>query len=392
MALSLGLSYAEHREYLTTLASSHHIKVTVQILDNQHSVVSTVSHILMDGQVDANTVSASGDSIEVSRTCSLVFLDPKRTMTFDSASPASGALYLDRMIRVIYSVRCPSRWVDVPVFTGPVYKCDRDGDLVNVEAHGKEAYGLRESWDTATYDGTVVAAIRGLLTSYGETSRRWDLPSSVRRLVKPIVVARDSHAWLKAFVASAALDRVLYYDGRGIARCVPRPPKTSMVIRSGDGGMLLSDPQISFDTSALKNRVLVRGGIAIGSTANIRATATAPTTHPLSPWKIGLGTKPGYLVLIDENPDIRTVAVALARAKSLLAKFLLQQIDVAATCLPVPHMEPWDIVTMTTPHFTMDVRVNAFSLPLRQAGSSGTPMTFGYQKKLTAPRRAVRRA
>ena len=104
MSLVLALSAANHKIYLATLAARHDIKVTVQILDNQHAVKSTVTAILLDGQVDGIAVTLDG----VSRTCKLQFLDPTRTMTFDSASPAAGAMYLDRMIRVIYSVRCSS--------------------------------------------------------------------------------------------------------------------------------------------------------------------------------------------------------------------------------------------------------------------------------------------
>ncbi len=385
--LSLGLSYAEHVEYLETLASPHHIKVTVQILNNQHEVVSTVTNILMDGQVDAKTVLVEDDSVDVSRTCQLTFLDPSRTMTFDSDSPADGAIYLDRMIRVIYSVRCPSRWVDVPVFTGPVTKCDRDGDMVNVEAQGKERYGLRTAAATATYKGRTTTAIKELLEDYGETSKRWDVPVSTHRLVKTITVSGDSKRWVKAWKAAVALNRILYYDGRGVAHAVPAPTEPSTVIRSGNGGLLMSDPQISFDTEDMKNRVVVIGGRPAGASKAVSAVVNAPASHPLSPTRIGLGSKPGYERLLEKNSNIRTRAKAKARANKLLKKYLRQQVDVAATCLPIPHLEPWDIATVKTSRFNMDVTVREFSLPLRATAL----MTFGYQKKLTAPQRVVRR-
>lgn len=388
--MSLGLTFDEHAEYLDTLASSHEIKVTVQVLDNQHDVVSTVTHILMDGQVDAKVVELSedGDSIDVSRTCSLVLLDPSRSLTFDSDSPADGALYLDRMIRVIYSVRCPSRWVDVPVFTGPVTKCDRDGDMVNIEAQGKERYGLRTAGWTFTYSGVTTTVLGNILAAYGETSKRWDIPVSTHKLAKAITVARDSRRWAKAWSAAVALNRVLYYDGRGVAHAVPAPTKASIVIRSGNGGLLTSDPQVSFDTGELKNRVLVLGGKPAGSNTPLSATVNAPTTHPLSALKIGLGDAPGYEMLIEENTNLRTPAAVLARAKTLLAKFLRQQVEVSATCLPIPHLEPWDIATISTSRFNMDVQVGRFSLPLR----CEKLMTFGYQKNLAQPRRIIGRA
>lgn len=168
-----SLTAAQRATYTSTLATSHEIKVTVQILDNEHRVLSTVTAALLSGQVDGYTVWRDADGeIGMSRTCQMQFLDPGRSLAFDSGSPAAGALYLDRMVRVIYSVRCPGFWVDVPVFTGPVTKVDRTDDVVSVEAQSKEAFGQSEAYYPATISGTKIDALRILLTQMGESSSR----------------------------------------------------------------------------------------------------------------------------------------------------------------------------------------------------------------------------
>lgn len=387
--LALGLTADEHVEYLATLAGSHEIKVTVQVLDNEHRVLSVVTQILLDGQVDAKMVTVrNAEEIEVSRVCRLQLLDPTRTMTFDSASPDAGALYLDRMVRVVYSVRCPSRWVDVPVFTGPVIKCDRDGDIVNVEAHGKEEFGLGAAYSPLTLKGRKTDAIRTLLDRSGETARYVEIPASAENLTTALTVGRESKLFAKAFWVAASMNRRLFYDGRGIGRSVALSSKSVASISSGNGGLLMTDPQISFDTQNLVNIVRVVGGKPEGSKSAVVATEVAPSTHPLSPYKIGRNGKPRYLLQVYENTNLRTVAAARAAALTLLRQSLLQQIDVTYDCLPIPHLEPWDVVTVQTPNFNLAHQANSFSLPLRHDAE----MTIGYQRNLSKPRRPVRRA
>ena len=382
--LALGLTSANYKIYLATLAAPHDIKITVQILDNQHAVKSTVTAILLDGQVDGTSPKKDG----VSRTCTLQFLDPKRSMTFDSDSPTDGAMYLDRMIRVIYSVRCSFGWVDVPVFTGPVAKCDRDGDIVNVEAQGKESFGLGAAFNTATYKGYKTDAIKGLLGRSGESSKYWAIPVSKSRLTTAVTVGRESKLWEKAYNVGTSMNWILVYNGRGIADAGQVPTKAALSIRSGNGGLLMSDPQISFSTDDLINIVQVIGGKPKGSKTVVSWVQHAPNSHPLNPWKIGRNGKPRYLLLVEENPDLRSKAAVGVRAKTLLAQKLMQQIELTYTCLPIPHAEPFDIATVKTDHFNMSHRVYSFSLPLRHDAN----MTIGYTARLAKPRRVVRRA
>ena len=367
----------------------YEMKVTTQILTNQHKVVSTVSHVLLDGQVDAQSVRVSGGDIEVSRSCLLQFLDPQHSLAFDSDSPTDGALYLDRMVRVVVSVRCSFGWVDIPVFTGPVDAVDRDGDIVNVKALGKEVFGLRSAWESHNYKyGYKVKVLRSLLTRMGEVSKYIELPASRSRIPKTIAVSRETKLWVKAFALANSLDRHLFYDGRGVARAVRQGTKP---VATFDGSMLLSEPQVSFSTANLINAWIIKGGDPAGPKKIVSALVVAPRSSQLSPWKIGrdpVTGRGGFVTGREDNPNLRTFAKAIKRGKFLLDQSLLMGTEATWDSLPIWHLEPWDVVNLSTSSFSATVRVRKFSLPLR----ADAVMTCGYQKDLRKPRRVIRAA
>lgn len=372
--LSLGLPTTEAREFADLLARTCEVKTTVQILDNEHNIISTVSQMLMDGQVNG-TIPASG---EVSRTVTLTFLDPGGSLALSSNSPSDGAMYLDRMIRVVFSMR-GSRWFDTPVFTGPIIKVDRDGDFVTVEAHGKERFALGDAYSPGTRSGLKTTTISVLLGMSGESSRYISLPSSRQLLPKRLSIARDSQPWVLATKVNRSLTagRILYYDGRGVCRSVAKPSRSSFTV-SNTNGMLLSDPQISYSTDDMKNVVRVTGGKPKGSKTAVVGVAKAPSSSSMNAYRIGRNGKPVWRALFEENGDLRTTAAATAHARDLLEDYLLQVVDVTFTCLPIPHLEPYDLITVKTSAFTRVVRVKSFSMSLTTGA-----MTIGYQQKLT---------
>src|SRR5690606_5804143 len=96
LMLDLGLSSSQKKRFHALLASHHSIYIRLQIMDLEHGYLDDISDQLIDGQV---TVDASAD---VTRSLSLDLLDPRNTLHLDSDSPSAGALFADRMIRVIY--------------------------------------------------------------------------------------------------------------------------------------------------------------------------------------------------------------------------------------------------------------------------------------------------
>lgn len=378
---------AQRRIYNQTIRGAfggYDMKVTVQILTNNHAVVSTVSNVLMDGQVDVDVT----DKTQPSRKCLLQFLDPGHSLAFDSSAPTDGALYLDRMIRVIVSVRCSFGWVDVPVFTGPVTGVDRDGDLVNVNAAGKETFGLRSAWETHTFkSGRKWAVVVDMLTRTGEQPRYMQIPTTGGRIVKAISIGRETQLWVKAVNVEASRDRILLCDARGIARSVA---KTSKPVATFDGSNILSEPQISFSTDNLKNAIIVVGADPDGPKKPVSALVVAPRSHPLSPWKIGRGTqgRGGYLTFREDNSHIRTTPKAVARGQALLVEYLSMQTQATWDALPIWHLDGFDTVNLATETFSATVQVKKFSLPLRADAN----MTCGYQRDLRKPRRLMRSA
>jgi hypothetical protein len=378
-----SLTDVQRREYRATLARPHEIKVAVQVLSNDHAVLSTISHVLLDGQVDAQVVRRqSGEVDGVGRNVSLSFLDPRQSLSFDADSPADGAIYMNRMIRVVYSVRCPGFWVDVPVFTGPVVKVDRDGPVVNVEAHSKDAFAMGQAYTPSTYKGLKVDAFMGVMGRSGESSRYIERPATRERITGAMSVAAESRYWDRAFALMSSVDRLCYYDGRGVLRTPKRNYRPSIVVAAGDEGLLLSEPTVTYSTDDMKNAVWVKGGKPKGSKKAVSARVVAPSSHALSPYNLGRNGRPHYRLLVEENTNLRTNAKALSRARSLLRQHLAQEVDVAFDCLPIPHLEPWDVIRVKTDRFASDVPVYRFSLPLTARGR----MTVGHQRRVTAPR------
>ena len=112
--IDLGLTKAQDDAYRAALVTSHRIRTKVLVLDANEAPVKGLVPQVLSGAV---TVEASA---AVSRSLSMTLLDPNHKLTFDSASPADGALYADNFVQVTYGVETSLGWVDVPVFTGPV--------------------------------------------------------------------------------------------------------------------------------------------------------------------------------------------------------------------------------------------------------------------------------
>ena len=376
------------------LFGSYEMKTTVQLLNNQHGVISTISHKLLDGQVDGEAVVMRDGEVDVSMRCMLEFSDPQHTLSIDSNAPTDGALYLDRMVRVIVSVRCSFGWVDVPQFTGPITgPVNRDGDILSVKAAGKETFALRSAWETYHYKtGYNTSVLRGLLVRAGELTKYMELPSGTSRISKPITIGRETKLWNKAFALASSFNtpRILFYDARGVARTSPKVTKPVITFATGEGGLLTGEPQISFSVDNLKNAIIVKGGDPAGPKTVVSALVVAPKSHQLSPWKIGRSAtsgRGGYLTMREDNGNLRTFPKAIARGKALLDQFLLMGTEATWECLPVWHLEPWDIANISA-KFTGTVRIRSFS---RSFGPEPT-MTCGYTKDLRRPSRVMRSA
>jgi hypothetical protein len=382
--LALGLSAARYREYRATLCRSHEMKVTCQILTPEHRVVRTITESLEDGQVDVTTPRRDGDQVEVSRTASLVFFDPFGRLALDDTTPVDNAFYLNRMIRIIYSVRCSFGWVDVPVFTGPIVDVERDAEYVAVECQGKEVWALGSAVRTGVIKGTRHDVTRRLLARAGETSRYMDIPEGGSKT--SATIARDSKYWIKAWKLQAAAGRVLFYDGRGIAKARRKPTKAALTLRLGDGQLLLSQPRISYSVDdSIINYCRVTGRKPAKGKKRPVAVVVAPANHPLSPRALGRNGEPLYLTGdgagFVNSPDTKTDAGCYRIGKRTVEDSLMQHLEADIETYPIPDLEPWEVLQVNTSDVSVRIRVNQFTLPLVQRGD-GEPMSIGARKNL----------
>lgn len=380
---------ADYRAYLDALADPHSIRIDVAVLTLDGDEISRISPLVIDGQVD---VDADAD---VTRTLTVTFADPSHSLQIDSDSPDDGALYADRMLRVIYSVLVPalSDRVDVDVFTGPIVAIERDGPTVQVTGHGKEELALGWIWRPLTIKkgARKTDAIRTILsTRAGET--RFDVPDLAPRIPKAVALGRAAQAWPRCRAIARSMNRQLFYDGAGVCHLRIRPRRPVAVFRSGDPrrANVLSPVTWSHDFTQVMNTVWFKGGKPKGQKKAVEYAAVAPKGHPLSPIRLGRTNGDGdliprYLVHEASNDHVRSKAEAKRRAQALLDDLLLEVLDVQFTAIPFPHLDPLDVVRVETDDFAANVRVRKFSLPLGL--SQGQGMTVGYIDRVSRPNR-----
>lgn len=390
--LNLPLTVAEQRLYHEGLSKTHRVKTVVQILDTQHNVLGDVSSMLLDGQVDGEVVEvdprqdlAEVDDTSVLHTLNMSLMDPRHLLQFDSHTPADGAVYLDRMIRVYYCTFMPAmgRWVDCPIFTGPISDLDRpdNGYQVNIVAKSKDDLACGDADVAKTFKGQKVDICRDLLKLTGELDTYIDFPAVVAPAPKDVVLVRESKPWPKVYALGASMSRNPFYDGRGVARMADLGGK---VVFTFNGDNLTNFPSSNPSTDDLFTGVRVRAGTTSGSKSSIDVTVYADEIlldNPNSGTRLGRnGVKRNKILLIDD-PDIKTKAAAITRATTEMTDKLrtVNKIGVESFC--IPHLELWDLTDIVLPNFYAELRVKSFSKPIRV----GSRMTAGYNANVSSP-------
>lgn len=389
--IPLQLSAAERVGLRRTLSSTHTKRVMVGVHNLEGKPLRRLTPTVMDGTVN---VDATAD---VTRSLTMALFDPLHQLNFDSNSPDDGALFADRMIRVFSSRSGPylDDRISVPVFTGPIVDLDRDGPIVNIVAHGKEIFGLGAAHRTLTIPKKTkkTDAIRTILTELmGET--RLAIPDRATRLAEPVVVQGEDQPWKAALRIARSMNMQLFYDGRGTARLrrIPRRPVWEFTADRA-GATIVSRPVINYDMSQVKNLWVVVGRKPKGAKSPVRFAAIADRSHPLSPWRLGRNDVPRYLMGKETSDEYRSRAECRRRAEHLLEDSLRVAVDVAYDVLPVPHLDPGDLIRVVTADTTVEHRLKKFQYPLRvsSVGSQqGQPMSIGYWKETPVRRKKIR--
>ena len=387
----LGLREVEQKQYHALLQTHHTIDVRLQIMDLDHKHITDISARLLDGQTTFDAAAA------ITRATDLDILDPERALHLDKNSPAKGALFADRMIRVVYRIESPDQTqsFSVPTFTGPITRLDRNGALVEVECMGKEIRGLQPMWKTVTFKKglKVTTVIRRILTEImGET--KLAIPNLDRKLPKKVSIGGDKLPWQVAKKLARGLGYLLFYDGSGTARM--RRLDSSPVFTFKQGSCILTEPEIGYDINKVVNAVEVWGkvpkkGQKRRGKRRPHARRVAPKNNAFSPRNLGRkqadgNTVPLYLPLVIEDDSVRTDRAAKKLAREELKRGLLQNVEVAYDSLVIPHLEELDVVRTSTEKFAGRHRLVRFAVGY----SAGAVQTVGYVRNVRVGRRAAR--
>lgn len=387
--LPLDLTVTQRQDLLRALRGHHDMRAKLSILDLDGNYLSPLSHRLLSGQI---TVDSKAD---VSRVLTVTVSDPLASLTFDSDSPDDGAIYADRMLRAEYGVNVPELgWVDVPVFTGPVSKMDRQADVVSLEAQGKEVLAMGASWRPMTFrrNSRKSDVIRDVLTERAGEALL-DIPRMPDRLGRDLSLGRLDQPWPLCQRLARSMGMQLFYDGRGVCRLRTAPERAQVVFRDRTGGTVQSDPQISYQTEGLRNTVWVKGGVPKGRKKAVQTVVKAQRNHPLSPWRLGRTTngvlRPFHLVEVVEAGQIRSEREAERLGERTLKRFLRQAIDVSFDSWPTnPLLEPQDVSALETENMAMEFTVQQFTIPL----VASDVQSIGYIRRINTKRqRQMRR-
>jgi hypothetical protein len=405
--LSLGLSTADLRLFEQSLITGYNLRVTIQVLTLDHVYVSDVSDKLIDGQVNW------AFREEINSSLTLTLLDPDSAIGFDTQSPSDGALFADRMLRVVYSVFVDTTtatvssdaysdsysdnyqggvatsgfWVDVPIFTGPITAMSRDDAIVSIECQGKESLYKEPSmaWSARTYYKRykLTDTIRDVLgTKGGET--KFDLPEWSNNLPRDYSLKTETPLWdfIKAVVGPDVIQQV-WYDGRGVLRLRSTPATSAFTFTEAH---LTSVPKLKYNMDKIRNVALVKGGIPEGK-PQIIAIRHLPKADPASSYSLGRNGVPRPLAEVVDDSTLLTQADADARAAQVLAAIGIGNTDFDFDSLPIPHLEIGDNFQLSTRDVSMMIRVHNFSIPLK----AGSPQSNGTLRRLSSNRARIRR-
>lgn len=382
--IPLGLKDSEMTSLKKILRTSHRISIGVQVMDLSHNHVNDLSDKLIGGQVTID------GTAEVTRSLDLQLLDPLHQLKLDDDSMEDGSLYMTRMIRIIYNVQNIERTesYNIPIFCGPITRCDRQGFLVVVECQGKERLAMQSVWNGKTYKKGLkkTSVIRQILSSAGEASNRMDVPDLKEKkyqLRGNVSSNRKINFWNLAKKVASSLNRQLFYDGRGQCRLRIIPSKTAFTF---DETTMLSLPTVNYDAQDLKNAVEILGGKKKKAKKKIHYRLVAPKNHPFSPWKLGRNSTPRYLPETIEDDAIKSLKRARQVAKKTLKRLLVESIEVSFDSFAIPFLEEGDLCRFNSSIVSGTFRLQKMTIPLTAGGKS----SIGYLRRSSLSHLATR--
>lgn len=373
------------------------IRFRVHLLDMEEKYLSDLSSWLVGGQVVVDSTA------EVSRSCQLSLIDPGGRAGIDPETPGTST-HLDRMISVNYCVWVAAigdagEWVNVPVFRGPMSKVSRDGDVIEVEALGKEHLLRADAGWSHTYAAglTRTGVIRDILIRSGE--RRYVVPSWKPKTGKSSIMPKigtpppkgfkrgggngsgdkrnlwdRSHPWTWILAIARSMRAQVWFDGGGTFRMRLKPTRSSWTFTEPT---LLSLPKITVDDEEVFNHVLVIGAPPEGKKGVVESYGSIPASHPNSVQALGRNGVYRYLVDTIEDGEIRTTLDADKARDRRLNELVVETYTVEFECLTVPHLDAGDLCRLAWDEAPGSFRATTFTIPL----TGEEPMSVGYSRE-----------
>ena len=377
------LTRFQRRMFEDGLCATHERRITIDVLHLNGDHAGTLGLVAMDGQLVVTKPAADA----VARTLTLNFVDTDRTLDFSPTSPGEN-VFFDRMIRVHDNRYIPSLgWVSTAIFTGPVQTFRRNGSEVELTAHGKERLAMQSQWSPTTLHKGMhkVAAIRKLLADTGETEFDFpNLPDRGNRLPEKKSLDRFGTPWAVAQKIARSMNRQLYYDGHGVCRLRKHPERTSFHFEGGDGGSVLSEPDVTRDLSDFHNVWLVLGKKPKGAKHRAHKVVRIPPSHPLSPESLGRSGSPRVLAEKIEDSSLRSQQECRRVGEQHMRDAIRGTVAASFEAVPIPHLTEGDLHVLSLSHSSVQFRLWEFTLPL-----AGASMSVGSVKR--TPRRHGRR-
>lgn len=385
MVINLGISSCERKSLARAFGLPHRIRRSVRILDLDHRLVSDVTDLFTDGQVNVDRHAT------VTRSATVSLFDPRSLVGIDTSDPNAGIVspkYLLQLHRGIY-VDELSRWVDIPVGVLWFTKPSRQGYTLSIEAQGKEAMAQYPTAKQISFTASAnkMSAIRTIMASIGET--RFRLDATNERLGKAFVVDLSMTPWQACKKIANSMSRQLFYDAQGYLVCRARPANAAYTFRMGDGGTVRSDPQFTYSDGVVYNYVRATGATPEGKNDPISASAHVSSNHPL------YLTRNGVFVPLRadvSNDKLTTTAAVKSLADDQLATLIDDSQSASWDSAPVWHLEEGDPVVLTDAldDDGSDASFALTTLPV----SSSIPLGLGNQsngiaRKVSRSRRRV---
>lgn len=374
-----GLDEDEMDAYHRGLSFTHRRRIEVEITTLDGRTVAHLTPEVTGGQVLVDA--EAGDDV-TSRILEIEFVQ-RRHMLFEPESSSDMPFHRKYAIRVVDAryIAELERWVECPLFYGPIWDVRRIGATVRVVGHGweRQAYSVKWNPDTYKKGKSKTDIIKELLTEVGFT-QLGGIPDLPATLPEPMTMTKADLIWPACRKLARSMDRHLYFNADGRPRLRQIPDSLAFIF---DERHLMAEPEVGREARTTPNVFQVIGARPEGAKRRVRDVRELDPEHPDSKEELALNEQPYRVLLSERNDAIKTQAEAEARAKRLRDQSERGNTDTQVDVLPFPHFEEMDLAAVRGHVGAERIRLKRFTVPfslqasplsinsLRKAGDRG---------------------